>query len=119
MKVGPDAGAGANRGGSVAAAPTADWEPWNTAVTSRPWRPVGGSLDDGVGWPLAHEHVIQPGEGADRVRMVAHTSRARRTRDRGRRLSTWCPRRALNLTRKSGTCTCTRKGGGADRNGEQ
>ena len=127
MKVGPDAGAGANRRVSVAAALTAVLESGNVgSVTGNAGRrkprehEVTGSLDDGVGWPLAHDHVIQPGEGADRVRMVAHTIRStpRRGRDRVRG-TTWCPRRALNLTRQSGTCTCTRKRGGTDRNREQ
>jgi hypothetical protein len=128
MKVGPDAGAGANRGVSVAAAPAAVLEePGNAAsVTGNAGRrkprehEVAGSLDDGVGWPLVRDHVIQPGESAHRVGMVAHWSRSTPRRGRGRvRGRTWCPRRALNLTRKSGTCTCTRKGGGTHHHREQ
>src|SRR5215203_4591046 len=104
MKVGPDAGRG-QPGVSVAAAPTAVLEPFNTAVTRRPRRPVGGSLDDAVGWPLSRVQVIQPGEGAHRVRNFAHWSRS--TLRRGNRVRS--PRRAFELTRESGTCACTRK----------
>jgi hypothetical protein len=123
MKVGPDAGAGANRSLSVAAAPTAVLEPGNTAVTGSAGRrkprehELAGGLDDGVGWPVFH--VIQPGKDARRVRMEFRVSRAPRRRDRERRVLIGRPRRALNLTRKSGTCTCTRKGGRTERNREQ
>src|SRR5215204_5444402 len=127
MKVGPDAGAGAKGRVSVAAAPAAVLEPGNVgSVTGNAGRrkprehEVAGGLDDGVRGPLLRVQVIQPGEGADRVRMVAHTILARRRRGRDRvRGTTWCPRRALDLARESGTCTCTCKRGGTDRNGKQ
>ena len=81
MKVGPDAGAGANRGVSVAAAPAAVLEEagnagsmTGSAGTRYPrLHELAGTLDDGVGWTV--DHVIQPGEDARRVRMVFRMGR--------------------------------------------
>jgi len=115
MKVGPDAGAGANRGGSVAAAP-APIDGVAGVEEVRILRLRRRLARDANPEVLNLEIDLTLGEV---IQAVKRTDRGGDVIVHGSEIGVADgARRALNLTRESGTCTCTRKGGCAHRSGE-